>query len=108
VAIALADADQRGHERLIHRFRNQINEQVGNQKSGEEGVHRIRAAVDSGNGELLEGGDDLDQNAGSRDRQGRAQNAPVDAAALKVPRELGDWTHDYQLIRQSTGSAPKL
>jgi glycosyltransferase involved in cell wall biosynthesis len=88
VALPLPHPHQRRHQRLVHRFRNQIDEQVGNQKSRQKCVHGVRAAIDPGNGELLEGGDKLDQNPRRGDRRCRAKNASIDAAALE---ELRDW-----------------
>ena len=39
-----------------------VREQVGNQKGREKCIHGVRAAIDPGDGELLEGSDNLDQN----------------------------------------------
>jgi len=89
MAFAFPHADQGGHEGLVHRLGDKVDEQVGDEESREEGVHGVGAAIDPGDSEFLEGGDDFDEDSGSSDRCGGAENAAVDAAALEEPRELG-------------------
>ena len=71
--------DQGGHKGLIHRLRNEVDQQTGDKRGGEESVHGVGAAINRGNRNLLEGGDELDDDAGGADRHSRAKDTAIDA-----------------------------
>ena len=81
-ALLFPHPDQRGHERLVHRFGDEVDEQAGNERSGEKGIHGVGAAIDRGDGDLFCGGDELDEDARRADRESGAENAAMDAVCL--------------------------
>ena len=60
-ALLFPHPDQRGHERLVHRFGDEVDQQAGDERCGEKCVHGVGAAIDGGDGNLLERGDELDE-----------------------------------------------
>ena len=78
-ALLFPHPDQRRHERLIHRLGDEVDEQAGDERGGEECVHGVGTAIDRGNRDFLEGGDELDQDAGGADRHSGAEDAAIDA-----------------------------
>ena len=78
-ALLFPHPDERGHERLIHRLGDEVDEQAGDERGGEEGVHGVGAAIDGGDGDFFDCGDELDEDAGSADGKGGAKNAAIDA-----------------------------
>jgi hypothetical protein len=94
VAFLFPHPHQRGHQRLIHRLGDQVDQQVGDEDGGDESIHCIGAAIDSGDGKFLEGGDGFDQNSSGGDRCSGAEDAAIDAAAREQLRDLGDGKHE--------------
>ncbi len=93
MALLFPHPHQRGHQCLVHRFGDQVDQQIGNQNGGDEGIHSVGAAIDSGDGEFLEGGDGFDQDSCGGDRRSGAEDAAIDAAAFEKLRDLGDGKH---------------
>jgi hypothetical protein len=93
-ALLFPHPDQRGHERLIHRLGDEVDEQAGNERGGEKRVHGVGAAVDRGDGDLLECGDELDdeKKVGRKPQRLAEADAQVDrdrCAAIKNPGDSG-------------------
>ena len=93
VAFALSDADQGGNEGLIHGLGDEVDEQAGDERGGEEGVHGVGAAVDAGDGKLLDGGDEFDEDGGGGDRSSGAKDLAIGAGALERASDLGKGEH---------------
>ncbi len=77
-ALLFPHPDQRGHERLIHGLGDEVDEQAGNERRGEKGIHGIGAAIDGGNADLLGSGDELDEDARCANGEDGAQDAAMD------------------------------
>ena len=60
-AFATPDPYQSGDQRLIHRFRDQVDEKSRDQRCREKCLKRVGAAEDSGYGKFLRRGDELTQ-----------------------------------------------
>jgi len=94
VALALSHTNQSRHQRLVHRLRDQIDQQPRNQIGRKKRVHAVGSPVDVRNRDLLECGGHLDHDAGKRDRGRGAQNPAIHARTLVHARDLGKGKHE--------------
>ncbi len=85
-ALLFPHPNQRGHKGLIHRLGDEVDEQIGDEHGGEKGVHGVGAAIDRGNGDFLEGGEEFDDDAGGAHRQRGAKDAAIDAECCEPAR----------------------
>ena len=78
-ALLFPHPDERGHQRLIHRFGNKVHEQAGDERGGQECIHGIGAAIDGSHCDFLEGSQDLDDDTGGANRDCGAEDGAIDA-----------------------------
>ena len=105
-ALLFPHPDQRGHERLIHRLGDEVDEQAGNERRGEEGVHGVGAAIDRGDGDLFEGGDELDDDARGADGDGGAEDTAIDRWWLVEGAAMEGRQCDMRLVTAFRNPAP--
>jgi hypothetical protein len=78
-ALLFPHPHQRGHESLIHGFRDEVDEQAGNERRGKKGVHGVGAAINSGDADLLRSSNELDEDARRAHRECGVEDAAMDA-----------------------------
>ncbi len=104
-ALLFPHPDERGHERLVHRFGDEVDEQAGDERGGEKCVHGVGAAIDGGDGDLFAGGDELDEDASGAYREGGAEDAAVDGRGPGA--ESGIWDAALINLRSIGGNGVK-
>ena len=85
-ALLFPHPHQRGHERLIHGLGDEVDEQAGDERRGEKGVHGVGAAINGGDADFLGGGDELDEDARRANGDDGAEDAAMDGGELGSAR----------------------